>query len=101
MVGSGGRENSLGWALARCPGVEAVWIAPGNGGTAEIPGCSQLEIAESDHGGLLAACRDHAVELVVVGPEAPLAAGLAEAASSFTAIRPSCPVAGCRQRAGA
>ena len=78
VVGSGGRENSLGWALARCPGVEAVWIAPGNGGTAEIPGCSQLEIAESDHGGLLAACRDHAVELVVVGPEAPLAAGLAD-----------------------
>jgi len=33
VVGGGGRENALGWALARCPGVEAVWIAPGNGGT--------------------------------------------------------------------
>ena len=78
MVGGGGRENALGWALARCPGVEAVWIAPGNGGSAELPGCRQLAIAETDAAGLLAACRDHAVELVVVGPEAPLAAGLAD-----------------------
>jgi phosphoribosylamine--glycine ligase len=78
VVGGGGRENALGWALARCPGVEAVWIAPGNGGSAELPGCRQLAIAETDPAGLLAACRDHAVELVVVGPEAPLAAGLAD-----------------------
>jgi len=78
VVGGGGRENALGWALARCPGVEAVWIAPGNGGSAELPGCRQLAIAETDAAGLLAACRDHAVELVVVGPEAPLAAGLAD-----------------------
>ncbi|MEB3202135.1 MAG: phosphoribosylamine--glycine ligase [Synechococcus sp.] len=78
VIGAGGRENALGWALARCPGVEAVWIAPGNGGTAELPACRQLTLVESDHAGLLAACRDHAVELVVVGPEAPLAAGLAD-----------------------
>ena len=78
VVGGGGRENALGWALARCPGVEAVWIAPGNGGSAELPGCRQLAIAETDSAGLLAACRNHAVDLVVVGPEAPLAAGLAD-----------------------
>ena len=78
VVGAGGRENSLGWALSRCPGVEAVWIAPGNGGSPDLAGCRTLAIAESDQEGLLAACREHGVELVVVGPEAPLAAGLAD-----------------------
>ena len=78
VVGGGGRENALGWALARCPGVERVWVAPGNGGTGELPGCTPLAIAESDGEGLLAACRDRRVDLVVVGPEAPLAAGLAD-----------------------
>jgi phosphoribosylamine--glycine ligase len=78
VVGGGGRENALAWALARCPGVEQVWVAPGNGGTPEILGCQQLAIAEQDHDGLLAACRDLGIALVVVGPEAPLAAGLAD-----------------------
>ena len=78
VVGGGGRENALAWALARSHGVEAVWVAPGNGGTAELAGVTQLAIAESDQPGLLQACRDHAIELVVVGPEAPLAAGLAD-----------------------
>lgn len=78
VVGGGGRENALAWALARCSGVEQVWVAPGNGGTLELAGCRQLAIAESDHAALLAACREHAIELVVVGPEAPLAAGLAD-----------------------
>ncbi|MEB3199134.1 MAG: phosphoribosylamine--glycine ligase [Synechococcaceae cyanobacterium] len=79
VVGGGGRENALGWALAGCPGVSGVWIAPGNGGTARLPGCEPLPIAETDHPALLQACHDHGIELVVVGPEAPLAAGLADA----------------------
>jgi phosphoribosylamine--glycine ligase len=78
VVGGGGRENALGWALARCPGVERVWVAPGNGGTAELAGCEQLPIADTDHAGLVTACEDLDVDLVVVGPEAPLAAGLAD-----------------------
>ena len=78
VVGGGGRENALAWALARCPGVEQVWVAPGNGGTPEILGCQQLTIAEQDHDGLLAACQELGIALVVVGPEAPLAAGLAD-----------------------
>jgi phosphoribosylamine--glycine ligase len=78
VVGGGGRENSLAWALGRSQGVEAVWVAPGNGGTAELAGCQQLAIAESDAAGLLAACKTHAIDLVVIGPEAPLAAGLAD-----------------------
>ncbi len=78
VVGGGGRENALAWALGRSHGVEAVWVAPGNGGTADISGCNQLAIAESDAEGLLAACKNHSIDLVVVGPEAPLAAGLAD-----------------------
>ena len=78
VVGAGGRENALAWALARCPDVEAVWISPGNGGSPELTRCHQLAIAESDHAGLLNAARAHHIDLVVVGPEAPLAAGLAD-----------------------
>ena len=78
VVGGGGRENALAWALTRSQGVKNVWVAPGNGGTAELVGCQQLAIAESDAGSLLQACREQAIDLVVVGPEAPLAAGLAD-----------------------
>jgi phosphoribosylamine--glycine ligase len=78
VIGGGGRENALAWALARCSGVQRVWVAPGNGGTLELPGCEQLAIAESDHDSLLAAAHRHNADLVVIGPEAPLAAGLAD-----------------------
>lgn len=78
VVGGGGRENALGWALARCPGVERVWVAPGNGGTASVVGCQPLAIEESDGVALQQAALSHRVDLVVVGPEAPLAAGLAD-----------------------
>ena len=74
IVGGGGREHALSWALQRCPSVEAVWIAPGNGGTQQ----RQLSIAENDGEGLVAHCQAEAIDLVVVGPEAPLAAGLAD-----------------------
>jgi phosphoribosylamine--glycine ligase len=78
VVGGGGRENALAWALARSTGVEDVWVAPGNGGTKDLPGCRQLPVDESNHRGLLEACQRLAINLVVVGPEAPLAAGLAD-----------------------
>ncbi|HGY5535330.1 MAG: phosphoribosylamine--glycine ligase [Prochlorococcus sp.] len=78
VVGSGGRENSLAWALQHCIGVEAVWVTPGNGGTEEHHGCRCLAIAETDTKGLIDACQAHEINLVVVGPEAPLAAGVAD-----------------------
>ncbi|MEX1317800.1 MAG: phosphoribosylamine--glycine ligase [Synechococcaceae cyanobacterium] len=78
VVGGGGRENALAWALTRCHGVQHVWVAPGNGGTGELPGCHPLAIAETDADALVNACRHHRIELVVVGPEVPLAAGLAD-----------------------
>ena len=74
IVGSGGREHALSWGLQRCPSVDAVWIAPGNGGTSD----QQVSIAETDAERLVEHCRTEAIDLVIVGPEAPLAAGLAD-----------------------
>jgi phosphoribosylamine--glycine ligase len=78
VVGGGGRENALGWALARSRGVEQVWVTPGNGGTTDLEGVSRLDVAENDQAGLLELCSRRSIDLVVVGPEAPLAAGLAD-----------------------
>ncbi|MFM9073677.1 MAG: phosphoribosylamine--glycine ligase [Cyanobium sp.] len=78
VVGSGARENALAWALVHSHGVRGVWVAPGNGGTAELAGCHQLEIGEQDAEGLKQAAHHPQIDLVVVGPEAPLAAGLAD-----------------------
>ncbi|MCY4235232.1 MAG: phosphoribosylamine--glycine ligase [Cyanobacteria bacterium MAG CAR2_bin_4] len=83
VIGSGGREHSLAWALAGSPGVEAVWVAPGNGGmvspaTEGSAPIAVAPVAADDGAGILRLCRDKAVTLVVIGPEAPLAAGLAD-----------------------
>ena len=78
VVGGGGREQARAWALRRCPGVEDVWVTPGNGGTVDLEGCRALGISELDADGLIAHCRKTAIDLVVIGPEAPLAAGVAD-----------------------
>ena len=75
VVGGGGREHALSWALQRGGSLDTVWISPGNAGSGE----HALAIAETDSRGLIDHCRSHAVDLVVVGPEAPLAAGVADA----------------------
>lgn len=74
LLGRGGREHAMAWALARSPSVRKLWVAPGNGGTA-----NNVPLAEDDHAGLIAFARANAVALAVIGPEAPLAAGLADA----------------------
>ena len=78
VVGGGGREQALAWAFRRCPEIEDIWISPGNAGTSDLEGCTPLAIAETDHEGMVTACSRHAIDLVVIGPEAPLAAGLAD-----------------------
>jgi len=78
VVGSGGRENALAWALARCPGVSTVMVAPGNAGSSDLPGCVRASVASEDGAALTSLCRDHAIDLIVIGPEAPLAEGLAD-----------------------
>lgn len=77
VIGSGGREHALAWALRRSPSVSHVLVAPGNGGTADI--AENLPIPATDIPALVAAAREHHVDLTVVGPEEPLARGIADA----------------------
>jgi phosphoribosylamine--glycine ligase len=77
IVGSGGREHALAWAIAASPLIDRLYCAPGNAGIAEEAEC--VPIALADTAGLVAFCRRERIDFVVVGPEAPLAAGLADA----------------------
>ncbi len=76
VVGSGGREHALAWKLRQSPEVGRLYVAPGNAGTASL--AENLPVAAEDIEGLLAAARERRVDLTVVGPEAPLAAGLSD-----------------------
>ena len=77
IVGGGGREHALAWKLAQSPSCEAIFAAPGNAGTAELG--ENLAIHDSDTAAICEAATDRRIDLVVVGPEAPLAAGLVDA----------------------
>lgn len=77
LIGSGGREHALAWKLAQSPLLERLYIAPGNAGTATHGQNVALDV--NDHTGVCAFCREQGVNLVIVGPEAPLADGLADA----------------------
>ena len=73
VIGRGGREHALAWKLAQDAGAENVFCLPGNGGTA-----NNRPIAEHDFAGIRSFCESEGIELVVVGPEAPLARGLVD-----------------------
>lgn len=85
VIGRGGREHTLAWKLAQSPQVAQVWVAPGNGGTdsaTAAPGTApiaNLALAEHDVAGLIDFACHNRIELAVVGPEAPLAAGIVDA----------------------
>lgn len=76
VIGSGGREHALAWKAAQSAGVEAVLVAPGNAGTAREPGLENVDVAVDDFAALEALVRREAVDLTIVGPEAPLVAGI-------------------------
>ena len=76
LLGSGGREHALAWKIAGSPLVTKLWCAPGNAGIAREAECVALDIA--DHAAVIDFCKGNAVELVVVGPETPLAAGIVD-----------------------
>ena len=78
IIGGGGREHALAWKAAQSPRVETVFIAPGNGGTAQEPGVQNLDIAAEDLDALIAFASAQAIGLTIVGPEAPLVAGLVD-----------------------
>jgi len=80
ILGSGGREHALAWKMAQSPRADRVFVAPGNAGTAED--AENVAIPESDTAALIRFARDNDVGLTVVGPEAPLAAGVVDAFQS-------------------
>lgn len=83
VVGGGGREHALAWKIAQSPRVKQVFVAPGNAGTAlesELP-IENIGIADDDIAQLVAFCKNNNIDLAVIGPEAPLAAGIVDALS--------------------
>jgi phosphoribosylamine--glycine ligase len=78
IIGSGGREHALAWKAAQSPKVGHVFVAPGNAGTASEPKTSNVNINSNDIFALVKFAKDHAIDLTIVGPEAPLVAGIVD-----------------------
>jgi phosphoribosylamine--glycine ligase len=76
LIGGGGREHALAWKLRQTPLLDILYCAPGNAGIAEVAECVALDIA--NHDAVIRFCREKDIALVVIGPEAPLVAGLAD-----------------------
>ena len=89
LIGSGGREHALAWALTASPLLTRLYCAPGNAGIAEVAEC--VAIGVDDHAGIIAFAKDKGIDFVVVGPEQPLVAGLADelAAAGIKVFGPS------------
>jgi phosphoribosylamine--glycine ligase len=89
LLGSGGREHALAWKIAASPLVERLVCAPGNAGIAQE--CDLVGLDAADHAAVIAFCRARKIDLVVVGPEAPLCAGIVDdlAAAGIKAFGPS------------
>ncbi|MFZ9965688.1 MAG: phosphoribosylamine--glycine ligase [Steroidobacteraceae bacterium] len=79
VVGGGGREHALAWKLAASAQVSEVLVAPGNAGTALEPGCRNVAVEAEDIPGLLRLAEEEDVGLTLIGPEAPLVAGIVDA----------------------
>ena len=77
VLGSGGREHALAWAIAKSPHLDSLFVAPGNGGTATIAKNVPLDMNDAD--AVIGFARSENIDLVVIGPEAPLVAGVADA----------------------
>jgi phosphoribosylamine--glycine ligase len=89
LLGSGGREHALAWKMAASPLTDKLYCAPGNAGIAREAECVALDLA--DHAAVIAFCRSNSVDFVVVGPEAPLCAGIVDdlEAAGIKAFGPS------------
>jgi phosphoribosylamine--glycine ligase len=89
LLGSGGREHALAWKIAASPLVTKLWCAPGNAGIAREAECVPIDI--SDHAAVIDFCKANAVDFVVVGPDAPIAAGIVDDLNSagFKAFGPT------------
>ncbi len=78
IVGGGGREHALAWKAAQAPRVEAVYVAPGNAGTAREPKVQNVAISAEDIDRLVGFAHSHAIDLTIIGPEAPLVVGVVD-----------------------
>ncbi|MEO1963644.1 MAG: phosphoribosylamine--glycine ligase, partial [Cycloclasticus sp.] len=78
IVGGGGREHALAWKAKQSDKVNIVYVAPGNAGTAQEPGIKNIDINAEDIDGLLAFAKKESIELTIIGPEAPLVAGIVD-----------------------
>ena len=89
VVGSGAREHALAWRLKQSPNLTGLWVTPGNGGAAQL--ATNLDVPAEDVNGVVQAARDLRIDLVVVGPEVPLANGLVDLLDSvgIPALGPS------------
>ncbi len=76
ILGSGGREHSLAWAIKKNPKCDNIFVAPGNAGIAQIAKCININIL--DAGQILKSVREHSIDFVLIGPEAPLAEGVSD-----------------------
>ncbi|HEY9056002.1 MAG TPA: phosphoribosylamine--glycine ligase [Aurantimonas sp.] len=93
LIGGGGREHAIAWKIAQSPDLGRLYAAPGNPGVAEHAECVELDIA--DDADVVAFCRSNTIGLVIVGPEAPLVAGLGDslAAAGIPVFGPSAAAA--------
>lgn len=76
IIGSGGREHALAWAIKRSPQCAALYAAPGNAGIAQVATCVDLDVG--NHAAVIRFCQEKDISFVVIGPEAPLVSGLAD-----------------------
>ena len=98
LVGSGGREHALAWKLAQAPGLSALHAAPGNPGIARLGDCHPVRAEDGES--LLGLARSLGVDLAVIGPEAPLVAGVADELrrNGVAVFGPGAPQPGSRAR---
>ena len=89
LIGSGGREHAIAWKVAQSPKLTKLYIAPGNPGTAALG--ENVTVKVDDHAAVVRCCQEKRIDLVIVGPEIPLAAGLADdlAVAGFKVFGPS------------
>ena len=78
VLGGGGREHALCWAIAKSPMLSKLWCAPGNAGIAQVAECLSFDILDPEV--VVSVCKDAGIDLLVVGPEAPLETGVSDAA---------------------
>ena len=103
VIGSGGREHALAWQCAKDDNVQNIYVAPGNAGTALEPKCQNVTLKDADnaadHSAVIEFCQNNAIDMVIVGPEAPLVTGIVDACRA-AGVKAWGPTAYCAQLEG-